>query len=179
VFHIQADNELIAVFNSNSTFFRNAGATTRRGVEAQIQVPLWKSLAGTISYSYSRFRYGEATDPRNNGNWLPGLPNQQFFAALQYLPKRGFFGVLQAQYTGRFFADDANDVQIDPVWLMVARCGGRFTVGKVQMEVFAGVQNLTDRRFFSNIRINDTGARYYEPGAGRMLYVGASVGMER
>ncbi|WP_371918250.1 hypothetical protein [Pseudomonas sp. HLS-6] len=38
-----------------------------------------------------------------------------------------------------------------------------------------GLDNLTDRRYYDNLRINDNAGRYYEPAPGRTFYAGLKV----
>ena len=43
------------------------------------------------------------------------------------------------------------------------------------VEPYVGLDNLTDRRYYDNLRINDNGGRYYEPAPGRTGYVGMKI----
>jgi iron complex outermembrane recepter protein len=179
VFIIQTESELVPYEETNQpgrTFFRNAGSTRRRGVEASADWCLYRQLWLTGNYTFSQFRYQLAPDVRNNGKSLPGLAPHNGLIALRWQPEQGFFGVIQAQYTDRLYADDANAIAIAPVWLASARGGyvHRFK-RNIRLEAFAGLQNIGNTRYFSNIRINAVGGRYYEPGPDRGWYAGVGL----
>lgn len=179
LFTIQTDSELVPyeeVSQPGRTFFRNAGSTRRRGVEVSTDWCLYRHLWLTGTYTFSHFRYKVAPDVRNNGNALPGLAPHNGLIAMRWLPESGFFGVVQTQYTDQLYADDANMVTINPVWLASARGGyiHRFK-RNIRLEVFAGLQNMSNTRYFSNIRINAVGGRYYEPGPNRGWYAGLGL----
>ena len=56
-----------------------------------------------------------------------------------------------------------------------ARIGRRFDFGAVSANVFLGVNNLFDEDYFSNVRINQTFARFFEPAPGRHFYGGVAI----
>jgi iron complex outermembrane receptor protein len=51
------------------------------------------------------------------------------------------------------------------------RLGWRIRLKKGELEPCFGVNNLWNEHFYSNIRINAAGGRYYEPAAGRNWFV--------
>jgi iron complex outermembrane receptor protein len=53
--------------------------------------------------------------------------------------------------------------------------GYRFEAGPWIVEPFAGVGNLLDEDYMSNIRLNAAFGRYYEPAPERNGYAGVSV----
>jgi iron complex outermembrane receptor protein len=52
-------------------------------------------------------------------------------------------------------------------------------VGGVAASPFAGVTNVLDARYVTAVTVNANGARYFEPGARRALYVGADVSLRQ
>lgn len=53
--------------------------------------------------------------------------------------------------------------------------GWRLAWGDQRWEPYIGVDNLLDRDFCDNLRINDKFGRYYEPAPGRTIYAGAKL----
>jgi iron complex outermembrane recepter protein len=182
MYRIVATDEIVPyeVAGVAGAFFRNAGATRRVGVEGMVEVPIGRWLQASVTWQQASFEYQKAADSANDGKKLPGLPAQQGVVMLRggaadAAPK-GWYGAAQAQYAGRVWADDANATSVDPVWIGSVRGGYGSTWRGIRWSCFGGISNLTDTPFFSNLRINAAGGRYYEPGAGRGWYVGVSVG---
>ncbi len=157
------------------TFYRNAGDTTRKGMEASIGWLLTPSLrldsALTLaSYKFDDYRSGgEGYD----GNRLPGLPEETWNNRLQWQGLGGVFAGLEALYVGDMVADDRNDVKVDDYWLLNVRGGTNLYAGQnLLLKGFAGIRNLTDRNHFANVRINASNDRNFEPESGRTWYAG-------
>ena len=153
-------------------FYRNAGNTTRMGVELfwQYQKGLWE---WTVAYNHASIKFDDYVleDKNLSGNYLPGIPKQQLNASLRYKFEAGWGIALQTQYTGNLYADDANQTQVADYFLANLRLWKSFE----HLSFFAGVNNLLDRKYFDNIRINAFGKRYYEPAPLRNFYFGISL----
>ncbi|SOB75543.1 iron complex outermembrane recepter protein [Marinobacter sp. LV10R510-11A] len=156
------------------TFYRNAGDTTRKGFEAAVGwllTPGWRvdSALTLASYEFDTYRL----DHGNDGNRLPGLPEQTWSNRLQWHGLGGTFATLESHYVGSMVADDANDTKVDDYWLVNLRAGNTLYAGQnLLLKGFAGIRNLTDRNHFANVRINAKDDRYFEPAAGRTWYAG-------
>jgi iron complex outermembrane receptor protein len=160
-------------------YFRNAGATRRRGAELGLSAALGMTTVG-MSYSYSDFFFTDyvvgASDLSDSR--IPGVPNQQLsgYATWSW---RGFFATLEGQTAGGMFMDDANTLR-SPSWEVAnARVGGRWTVGTLSLAPVVAVSNLFDRAYAGSIVINAAAGRYFEPSPGRTVYAGMSVGLGR
>ncbi|QBM17009.1 vitamin B12 transporter BtuB [Marinobacter sp. JH2] len=157
------------------TFYRNAGDTIRKGMEASIGWLLTPSLrldsALTLaSYKFEDYRSGSE---RYDGNRLPGLPEETWNNRIQWHGLRGNFAALDALYVGDMVANDGNDVKVDDYWLLNVRGGTNLYAGQnLLLKGFVGIRNLTDRNHFANVRINASNDRYFEPEAGRTWYAG-------
>ncbi|WP_417521090.1 TonB-dependent receptor family protein [Marinobacter sp.] len=160
------------------TFYRNAGDTTRKGIEATAGWLLNQSWRLETALTLADYTFDEYTSGGNDyrGNRLPGLPEQLWSNRLQWQGLGGTFVTLETRYVGSTFADDANSVKVEDYWLANLRGGNTFYVGrKLLLKGFAGVRNLTDRNHFANVRINASNDRYYEPAAGRTWYAGLEL----
>jgi iron complex outermembrane receptor protein len=177
LFHIEVDDELVPFEQPDQperSFFRNAGRSTRNGLEMGLGVELLPGLVAELAYTYSDFTYDRYQTPAGvfDGNQIPGIPRNQLFGEVSYRHPSGFFAAWDALYVDDFFADDANTVQSGAYWLSNLRVGHRFRLGRFAITPFAGVNNLFDREYNGNVRINATRGRYFEPAPGRNFYGG-------
>ena len=125
------------------------------------------------AYSYSRFRFEDyrTTGGDFAGNDIPGIPRHNLFTELGF-ERASYYVRLNMQAVGGMYAEDANQVSVAGYTLWNARFGKRFEAGGQVWEPYLGLDNLFDRRYFDNVRINAAAQRYFEPGPGRTLYVG-------
>ncbi|GGE80391.1 TonB-dependent receptor [Streptosporangium jomthongense] len=157
------------------TFYRNAGDTTRKGIEAAagwLFSPSWRAETALTLASYEFDTYRSGSD-RYDGNRLPGLPEQVWSNRLTWQGLGGIFAALEVRYIGDIVADDANEVKVDGYWLVNLRGGNTLYAGRnILLKGFAGIRNLGDKDHFANIRINASNNRYFEPASGRTWYAG-------
>ena len=74
------------------------------------------------------------------------------------------------QYCGSIYSDDSNQNKISPYFISNLKAWKSFN----NFEFFLGINNLFDRKYNDNIRINAWGKRYYEPAPLRNFYFGIS-----
>ena len=155
-------------------FYRNAGSTTRRGIEL-----FWEHRRGPwewmASYNYASIKFDNYVlrDKNLSGNKLPGVPEQQFTASLKYNFLGGWGTALQSQYSGNLYADDANQTMVEDYFLVNFRLWKSLD----KISFFCGINNLLDKTYFDNIRINAYGKRYYEPAPMRNFYLGITLSL--
>ncbi len=154
-------------------FFRNAGSTDRKGVEASLTYSLASGLNAFLNYTYSDFKYDEFRS--FNGNFLPGIPKHNTFFALNYSRNKGLFGSLQIRSIGELFAKDDNSVTVDGFTVVNLKLGYRQDIAKGHIEPFFGINNLLDTEYFDNVRVNAFGSRFYEPAPTANFYGGVKV----
>ena len=172
LFSIQTKNEIIPYELQDfptRTFYRNAGKTDRRGIEIhwELKKNSWHWLA-SFNYAAIEFKDYELDEKTLSGNSLPGIPKQQFFASLSYNFNNGLGVMSQNQYNGSIYSDDANQNLVSPYFLSNLKIWKSYN----NLEVFGGINNLFNRLYNDNIRINAWGKRYYEPAPTRNFYFG-------
>ena len=172
LFSIQTKNEIIPYELQDfptRTFYRNAGKTDRRGIEIhwELKKNSWHWLA-SFNYAAIEFKDYELDEKTLSGNRLPGIPKQQFFASLSYIFNSGLGAMSQNQYCGSIYSDDANQNLVSPYFLSNLKIWKSYN----NFEVFGGINNLFNRLYNDNIRINAWGKRYYEPAPTRNFYFG-------
>jgi iron complex outermembrane receptor protein len=180
VFHIDVSDAIVPyeLDGSGQAFYRNAGGATHRGLEASVLHELVPGLTASLSYTWSDFTFDAFRDPAGNvfdGNRIPGIPEHLAQAALEWEHAAGWYAGLDLLYAGHFYADDANAVETGDYLVADLRMGYRFEAGPWIVEPFAGVGNLLDEDYISNIRLNAAFGRYYEPAPERNGYAGVSV----
>ena len=127
----------------------------------------------SLTYAYNRYRYTdyERADQDFTGKRAPGIPRQNLFTEVAY-EHEDFYLRLGLTAQTRLYTDDANSQSAPGQALVGLRMGKRMHLGEQQVEPYLGLDNLFDRDYFDNVRINDGNGRYFEPGPGRTLYAG-------
>ena len=175
VFFIESTNEILPyeleAFPGRS-FYRNAGATQRWGVEVfgSYQWEQWELQA---SMTQAQYRFTE--NNTSEGNTLPGIPNSQFFLQVGYTSLQNWQFQLTGEHIGSLYADTDNAVQIEAFQKVRLQGGKTIALGDLELNLFAGINNIFDVRYFDNIRLNAFGGRYYEPAPGRNAFFGLSA----
>ncbi len=178
-FRIDVDNELV-IFDSEGgrDFYENSGESRRRGIEARLEYFFTDNLTATGAYTVAEYEYVEFTNRNGRnfaGNTLPGLPQQTFFGELAWHNDDIGFAAIDVLLVDSRYADSANEVEVPAYEVVNGRLGKVFHPGSQELTVYAGVNNLFDEFYFSNIRINAFGGRYYEPAPDRTVYAGLKL----
>lgn len=156
--------------------FRNAGKTRREGLETNVMyVGAWGEAGG--AYTLSRFRFVNYSVGTANyaGHPIPGVPVHQGQAYVT-LRSHGWYLTSDANAASRVVADDAASVFADAWTIFGFRVGRAPAAGRVRLEPMLGVDNAFNRTYASAVVINATRNRYFEPGFGRRVYAGLTLG---
>ena len=172
-FDTEVHDELIAfeVPDGNGrTYYRNAGKTSRQGVEAAVQTDVDAfTLAASYTYSHFRFRDYTAGSVSLAGNTIPGIPAHQMQASATY-HYRTLFATVEGQGKSKQYVDDANTAQAAGYGIMNLRAGGTALFGRPWLAPSIGVQNVFDHHYIASVAINAAAGKYYEPSPGRAVY---------
>ena len=180
VFHIRVEDEFVPfeLSGSGQTFFENAGKSQRTGLETSLLFFPADGLKMSLSYTYSNFAFTEFTDINDNvfdGNDLPGVPDNIFFARINYLHTWGLYVDWDLQYAGSYYGNSANTVSIEPYSLSNLAVGYVGRYGNWEISLFAGIRNLFDQQYNDNVRLNASFGRYYEPAPELNFYGGIRI----
>jgi len=150
--------------------FRNAGKTSRRGVESNVTLLLPLVDVG-VAYTASRFRFDRYVVGTVDfaGNAIPGVPSQMLQT---YVTARrsGWFATIDGVAASRVTANDAATVFAAGYAAWNARAGYEGPAFRgVRIEPVLGVENLFDRRYAGSVVVNATRGRFYEPGLPRRV----------
>lgn len=179
LYRIELQDELVAFSvpaQPGRNFFSNAGQSRRDGVELSLDWQLADAWRWSLAYAYNRYRFIDYQRAAQDlsGKRAPGIPGQNLFTELAY-EQQDFYLRLGLTAQTRLYTDDANSQSAPGQALLGVRMGKRIRLAEQQVEPYLGVDNLFDRDYFDNVRINDAGGRYFEPGPGRTLYAGVRL----
>ncbi len=175
-FSMKVDDEITSVSNiGNRSFFENAD-TKRQGIEIYSQLSINENITGTLAYTYSNFKFdyfGETT--AYVGNQLPGIPNNYFFAELELSTESGLYFAADIVYSGKLQANNANSISSSASTIVNLRTSYNYSIGSWQIEPTFGINNIFNKDYFSNVRLNGFGGRLFEPGPRRNIYGGLTL----
>lgn len=180
-------------------FYFTAGRARRAGVElgSRVQTAHGISLQSALSWSDNRYteyvidsaHYGKPGSSADySGNRVVGVPDFTYSALAGYraprLSKVLFQGGVQGN--GRYFADDANTIEVPQYALLTATIAVDEPValpGGLWARGFVTVNNLWNRRYVASAFLNPDivgGVPVaYEPGLPRDLQISVVVGWRR
>ncbi len=177
VFRIETDNDLVPyqiAGQTGKTYYRNAGKTTRKGVEIGLSYAINPDFTVHYTHTYSDFRYANYTVNSTvfDGNLLPAIPKTNAQIELRYAKNDGLFASVQYRYVSALFANDANTFSTDAYGVLNLKIGHNFTIKGYQIEPFLGMNNATNTDYIANILINAQAEKYFEPAALRYVFGG-------
>ncbi|HSJ65744.1 MAG TPA: TonB-dependent receptor, partial [Gemmatimonadaceae bacterium] len=156
-------------------FFRNAGRTTRRGLEAAARASAGP-VSGGVSLTVFDFRYADYVldDVDYGGRRIPGVPRRRVQAYLT-MRRGSAFLTVDGTAASEAYADDANAVRAAGYGVLGARIGSTTLFGRSWIRPVLGVENVADRTYAPSLVLNSARARYYEPAPGRTVYGAIAV----
>lgn len=180
LFRADVSDEIVPfeLTGSGQSFFRNAGESTHEGAEAAVQAEILPGLSASATYTWSDFTFDTFHIGSNavyDGNRIPGIPEHQFHAQLDWSHSSGLYAGVDLLHVGAFYADNANAVKTGDYTVSNLRAGFRWSGERWEFEPFVGVNNLGEETYIGNVRINAALGRYYEPAPGRHAYGGIEL----
>ncbi|MFN8334222.1 MAG: TonB-dependent receptor [Cyclobacteriaceae bacterium] len=186
VFRYDLTNAIVRRATDDTDYFLNVGGTKQTGAELLINSTLLKKqergvVTGvnlTLSYTRSHFRFDNYVVETNDysGNRVTGVPASNFVSSVSV----DFFNTLnlfiQSTNVSRLPLDDANSAYADNYQLLQAKVTwSGLDAEKVQMNFFAGADNLLNQKYSLGNDINAFGGRYYNAAPLRNFYGGVTV----
>jgi iron complex outermembrane receptor protein len=186
-FYYKFENQQVLSTGSNGlgTFLNNAGRSTLKGFEAEMQAAVTEALrlgvnVGYVDATFDRFStLLNGTSVSLAGNRLPYAPKWTTSADANYRIDLSNGGTIDLQsdwnYRTRVFFDPYNTAVTSDNGLLLGNARITFTPPESNWHIAAYVQNLTDRRFFNFGFFNGTQFASRTYGDGRLI--GAQVGV--
>ena len=175
LFYIDISDAISPYFKDDSldeiTYYRNAGAATRQGVEVSSQHQFGSHFSWKNQYSYSDFSYDNYTTPQGDysGKTQPGTPRHKGASQLLYQNDNDLSINLELLYVGDRYTNNSNTETADSYWLTNVGVSQALDFEPLAMSLSLTVNNLFNQYYDDNIRINAFGGRYYEPGPERLF----------
>ena len=177
-FSVRVRDELVPYDEGGRTFYQNAGDTNRDGIELALGWQLADQWRLDSALTLARYEFDEFATPseRFDGNRIPGLPEQTWVSQLTWENLGERFATLETEYVGDLVADNANQTAVDSYWLVNLRVGDGWQLSpQTRLSAYVGLRNLLDEEHYSNVRLNGTFGRFYEPAPGRSVYGGLEL----
>jgi len=177
VFHTRTDDEIVSAGSSGGrTSYQNAGRTRRDGVELGWTAefaPHWRTQ---FAYTWLNARYADdsGADIRA-GNKIPGIARQAVFASLAWAPPEGWQASVEGRALSKIYVNDANDQDAPGYFVAAVSAGYVKRLGPWELNAYARVDNLFDKRYAGSVIVNESNGRYYEPAAGRSAGMGVGA----
>lgn len=156
-------------------YYRNAGKTSRRGVELGSEGRIGRVDLGA-AWTYANYRFVDFTVDTAHyaGNHIPGIPSSTCEGTATV---HGWFGALvtEATLANRMFVNDANSESSPGYAIFNARVVTHVGMGRSRAELTIGAQNLFNTKYVSSVSVNAAAGKFYEPGSQRSLFVGVSI----
>jgi len=155
------------------TFYRNAGDSTRFGLETLLGWFPVDSLAVRLAYTYSHFTYDQVSvdSVTYHDTWLPNAPKNQAYLDLAGELGRGVFAGAAVDWVSSWYVDAANTASVAGYSLLNARLGYRFHGATWSGEIMLSGLNLTDEQYIAFTEPDPDG-NSYQPGPGRQGFLG-------
>ncbi len=186
-FYMLISDLLVAQRTAEDTYFGvNAGRNNHFGVEASgnyffALTPVYSlNIFGAVSYSDFLFGEFENEGVNYDGNALTGVAKWNGNLGVELLSTSGFYGNITSRYMDKIPMNDANTKYTRVYFILDTKVGYRLEVGRLLLDGYLGLNNLTDAHYASMILINATGfgaaqPRYYYPGNPRNLFAGIQL----
>ena len=172
IFYIKSSNEVLPYeledFPGRS-FYENTGETERRGFELFSRFN-WGSYSVEGSFTYAKYSF-----KNEDHNDLPGIPGTHWIIKVENNLNRGWTSRLTYENVGGFYANNINTVFINSFQKTRFQIAKRINFNSKIIDFSAGINNLLNKRYYDNIRLNAFGSRYYEPAPPRNFYISIAL----
>ncbi len=196
-FNSKIEQEIVPFEVFGEVFYRNAAVTNRSGIEVGVDLDIVHGLKWKTAYTFSGFTYDEyaartvdfdtsgnliSTDASFAGNEVPSVPKHNFSTALSYefpLSERATgFVKGTCQSVSGMYTDDANSERSDGYVLFGTNAGVDVTLGRLNLLVAGGMNNIMDKTYVAFININSAAKEFYEAGEPRNYYGSINLGYQ-
>jgi iron complex outermembrane receptor protein len=187
-FRADTRHELAVATNlGGRSSYRNIGQSRREGVEASLHGDLgdgWRLALG-LTHVQATFRSpfltcvsAGCTVPNTwvrAGAHIPGVPENYGSLRLERGGALGWRYGAELNGVGAVSVDDINSSRAAGYVLLGIDAGYGLPLGATRLHLSARVDNLFDHRYIGSVIVNESNSRYYEPGPGRTVMLGAQL----
>lgn len=196
-FNTIVEDEIVPFEIYGDVFFRNSAKTNRRGLEAGITTEIYSGFKAILSYTYSDFKYDEyaavsidldstgqvmISSQNYDGNIVPSVPKHNLLAALAYQHHltESVTAFIKGTYQNisGMFVNDANLNKTEGYQVINSTAGLDIHIGRFNLLVSGGVNNILDRTYVGFININSANGRFYEAGEPQSAFGSLKIGYQ-
>lgn len=198
VYQLNLTNAILPFYNANgSESFRNAGATTQRGLELSMFYLAIQNadqvitlLKPWVSYTYNHYVFKDyvqesydnttkATILKDySGNKVTGVTPNMLNVGVDLETKAGIYFNAVLNYYDKTPINDGNTHFQHGYTLIASKIGYRIQLNRFGVNVFAGGNNLLNVKYSSMVNFNADASgspTFFNPSPGVNFYGGASV----
>lgn len=185
VFRAGTDDELAVASNvGGRSTYRNVGRARRQGVEGALELPLSAQWNLQLSYTWLQAEFRDAflicnrtgctipDTPVAAGSRIPGVPQQQLFARLQW-QGQAWSAAVEGNGVGDVAVNDIASQSAPGYFLLNLEAARHWNLGNGRLRGFARIDNVLDHAYIGSVIVNEGNSRFYEPGPDRSFMVGA------
>ena len=181
LFDIATRDEIMVDTNQGGrSTFRNAGKTSRRGLEASWLGRYGAAIEATLAVTALRARFD--SDVTSNGtvvvpagNKLPGTPDRNVFAELVWKARPGLQLAGEVVHTGKLWVNDANSDAAPAATVLNLRASWQQQAGGWTFRQLLRLDNATDKRYAGSVIVNEANQRFFEPALPRNWSLGLTA----
>jgi iron complex outermembrane recepter protein len=182
-YQIKTKNEIVTDQGIGTTAsFKNASDTERHGLELSIDSALAYNFNAYLAYTLMSAEFKDtfctgACTPAltvNAGNKIPGTYTSSTYGELSWKhPASGFSTAVEGIHFSDAYTNDVNTIKADGYTIFNLRGGFVQNLSNWRLNEFIRVDNVTDRKYVSSVRVNTSAA--YDPGAPRSWTAGLNA----
>lgn len=183
----QMDNAIIRqVRETGAEYFQNAGKINQRGIEAAVLAYLISPrkhgivqslhISSNFSFHDYAFKNYQVGDKNYSSNRLTAVPKTVWVNTLNMLFPFQLRLDLLSNLTAAIPLDDANTVYANRYHLLQAKVSWSRPIARLRkISLFAGADNLLNKKYSLGNDINAFGGRYFNPAPLRNYYGGMNL----
>lgn len=182
LFQSRSSDEIVPFTNDNGrATFQNVDQVERRGIETSWRAQ-WGQFSTQLAYTLLDASFGKSFISGSNavvaaGNQLPGTPKHSLFTQLEYKPRQDLTLAAEMRVESKVYVDDVNSDAAPGYAVFNLRVGQEFRIGGAKVVAYGRIDNLFDRNYAGSVIVNESNRRFFEPAAGRRLFVGVRTSM--
>jgi iron complex outermembrane receptor protein len=176
IFRTTTENEIVLSAGGAIPVYTNANKTKREGAELSIITEFSNHISLYGAYTLLNAKFDSPFNAISTGNRIPGTYHNQFYAEATWKHEAsGFSTALEGLHNSQVFVNDINTDKAPAYTILNLRAGFEQKLARWNFSEYVRVENITDKDYISSVRINDTTARFFEPGAGRTYLLGLNA----
>lgn len=182
LFQSRSSDEIVPFTNDNGrATFQNVDQVERRGIETSWKAQ-WGLLSTQVAYTLLDASFGKSFVSGSSAvvaadNQLPGAPKHSLFTQFEYKPKQDLTLAAEMRVESKVYVDDINSDAAPGYTVFNLRAAQEFRIGSTKMVAYGRIDNLFDRNYAGSIIVNESNRRFFEPAAGRRLFVGVRASL--